>query len=1313
MLTRFRRDILAALFLLALALAFFWPVVGGGKTLLPADNLYQFLPWQALAAEQGVGAPHNSLLSDLILENYAWKQLIVDSIKARQLPLWNPYLFGGIPFLAAGQHSALYPLSIVYYVLPLELAFGVFAALALFMAALNMYIFARVMGAGVAGGLVAAVTYAFSSFFVVSVVFPMVISAAAWLPLLLLVIELLARRTPGRSALLIIAGAIVTGVQFLAGHVEIAYYNMMVLGFYTLARAFMLWRDAQSIRPAARLVAQAALFVLLGVGLGGVQIVPLYELVRTSFRQGSASYSDVVGWAYPWRQIITFVIPDFFGNPSHHSYYDIVEHTTKSAPTIFWGIKNYVEAGSYAGILPLLLALTAVLRRVRQWGIFALLAVLALLFTFGTPLYAVLFYGLPGYNQLHSAFRWVYPYTFCVALLAGMAFSPSARPIARLPRLLPLSVLAAGALGLLVLVAAVIVPAPFVSLADAVLRRSDLAQAAFSSGQMFLSYQARNLALFCAFLAGSGLVLLLAWRGLRWWPAAAVALVVADLFIVGYGFNPRTDRALLKATPDAVTFLAEDKDQFRVATLDLPDQKLFNANALMPYRIQDIRGYDSIIPRRYTEYMSLIEGQGELLYNRIAPFYWAGSLDSPMVDLLNVTYVATTQRITNRGYSLAYEGEVLIYRNDEALPRTFIAPSARVIGDDAALAAELKSFDARAEVLLEQTPVLTALADPAAQPAPSATTSARIAQYTPNRVVVRASLPQAGYLVLLDSYFSGWVADVRPAGKPQADPVQAPVLRADFNFRAVALAAGEYEVTFRYSPLSLRVGLLASVLSFVCLLLLGATAVWGRLYHDEDEAGGTVRRVAKNSLLPMMANLLGRLIDLGFAIIVVRTLGPEGQGRYTLAIVLIGYFDIFTNFGLNVLLTREVAGARDKANFYLGNTIGLRLILWLISLPVIAAYLYIMKLPFDTTWAIILFTIGLVPSNIAAALSSVFNAFEKMEYPAAVTVITTVLRVALGSTALLAGWGIIGLAGASVFVNLCTVLVLLYPLATRFFRPRPEFDAKAGAGMMRESYPLLINHLLATVFFRIDTLLMKPLMGGAADAALGYYGTAYKFIDGLNIIPSYLTIAIFPLMSRYAKEASDSLRRAYVLTLRLLLLIALPLCVGVFLLADRIILLFFGAKMLPGSGEALAIIIWFLPFSFINSVTQYALIAVNQQHYLTRAFLVGAAFNVIANLLLIPRYGFQGAAATTVISEIVLFLPFYWSVRKNITVLPFVQLFWRPLVASAAMGAVVWLMGEVNMALIVVVAVVVYALMLLALRTFTREDWELVKRARG
>ena len=119
----------------------------GGKTLLPADNLYQYEPWRSFAAQQGLTVadgqvvPYNHLISDLVLENVQWKSFIVDALKAGRPAdiLWNPRSFAGTPFFAAGQHSAAYPLSLLFYVLPLWRAYGVFTWLQIGLAAVCMY----------------------------------------------------------------------------------------------------------------------------------------------------------------------------------------------------------------------------------------------------------------------------------------------------------------------------------------------------------------------------------------------------------------------------------------------------------------------------------------------------------------------------------------------------------------------------------------------------------------------------------------------------------------------------------------------------------------------------------------------------------------------------------------------------------------------------------------------------------------------------------------------------------------------------------------------------------------------------------------------------------------------------------------------------------------------------------------------------------------------------------------------------------------------------------------------------------------------
>ncbi len=227
--------------LLLVPLLIFFPTSLGNKTLIPADNLFQWAPWSHYAATYEAAVPHNELLSDLLLENYAWKRFLLQSIAEREIPLWNPYLFSGTPFLAAGQHSALYPFSLIYLIMPLERAYGLFTISQLFLAGASMYLFARVLRMTRGGALMAAVIYQLCSYMLVSVDFPMVLAASAWLPFLLAMIELVIRQQPalgGRPATLpwVALGAAGLGVQLLAGHGENSYFTLLVMGLYAAWR---------------------------------------------------------------------------------------------------------------------------------------------------------------------------------------------------------------------------------------------------------------------------------------------------------------------------------------------------------------------------------------------------------------------------------------------------------------------------------------------------------------------------------------------------------------------------------------------------------------------------------------------------------------------------------------------------------------------------------------------------------------------------------------------------------------------------------------------------------------------------------------------------------------------------------------------------------------------------------------------------------------------------------------------------------------------------------------------------------------------
>lgn len=1451
-------DLLAGALLLLLALLWFAPVLFPAltsATLLPYDNLYTFEPWASL--RPGL-VPHNQLLSDLVLENAVWKGHIRQTLAAGQLPLWNPQIFTGIPFLAAGQASTFYPLSILFYLLPLEVAYGWFTAIQIGLAGINLYVFGRVLGLRRLAAFFSGVVFMFSGFLIVSVVFTMFLAAVVWLPLLLAIVEQIIRKQEEKGAAsfhpipYLAAGIVVLALIMLAGHPELIYYTALVTGLYTLVRLVVAWRvigdkrgETRETRDERRdgtgepacdrgprslrilkLAGWLLVMAVLGVAAGAIQLFPLIELVPLNFREGSASFQQVLAWAWPSRQILTFLIPDLFGNPSHHAWYDLWQGQWQPATvnalgepinTIFWGIKNYVEGGNYLGLATWLLAAIGIVHyglRIRDYAarsrdshfirpvhllFFLGLAIISLLFAFGTPLYGLLFYGLPGWSQLHSPFRWVFPFTLSMALLAGMGVQAlvasdqtgdTRHGFGGVGRLLAGLLVLAGIGALVAVGVSRFLPGPFLALGERVLAGSDLARMSFADGRMFWGYQAGNLVKFGLFAVAVGALVGWLTGSRRFQPAAdrqsafkrtaergnrfqsvVVALIVItilDLYAIHGRFNPASDPALSPLLPtnvppvvkfinarEGITQSPNTAPQsplapWRFTTFNLPGPKTFNANVGMYYGWQDIRGYDSIIPRQYVDLMNRIAPQaGELLYNRIAPLYGHfgpdlyAPLDNPLLDLLNVKYIFTEYVIPNPTWRPIYhDGVIRVYENQEVMPRVFIVPTAQV-----APAAEqpLLESDLRNLVWIEETPS----AANALLPASPQLKAAQISRYTANDVFVDVNLSDRGWLVLTDAYFPGWKAFIRPFGEGEGDEQELPLYRANSAFRTVYLPeAGQWTIRFVYAPMSFKLGLYITFLAVMTTLLLGGYWLWGR-YYRPDESAGEVRIVAKNSLVPMILSLSNKAIDFAFAMLYVRILGPEGTGQYAFVVAVYGLFEIVSRYGLGTLLTRDVSADKNQSSRYLTNVVALRTLLWLVSLPILGIVIWVYR-SFDQfgvgglnltltpigapeVRALLIFAFSMLFANWADALSSAFMAFEKMEYPAGLANAIALLKVTLGALVLLVGWGYVGLAAVSLVMNLFQTIWLYGLLRRTLFVPEWQWDWPLQRWMFSQSGPLMLNHLLATIFWRIDLWILRPLAG---SASIGLYSVGLKYLDGLNIIPSVFTMAVFPLMSRYARrdssEGGDNLLRTYVLCLRLLVIACLPIAMITTLVARDLVYLIGGAEYLDvvehfhffgrtftvhggGSALALRIIIWSIPIGFVNSITQYVLIAVNQQRYLTKAFIIGVVFNITGNLLVIPGFGYAGAALVTIFSELSLLLPFYASIKRHVGTVPWLSIFGKPVVAVLLMGLAAY--GLIAMGLnpwgAAATGLFVYGVGLLALGVFHHRDLRVVRQALG
>jgi O-antigen/teichoic acid export membrane protein len=1307
---RYLPDALLVGVLFLLPLLMFWPQTLGGRTLLPTENLYQYEPYVTYReVVRAPSVPHNHLLSDLVLQNYPWKQFLRDQIAIGEIPLWNPHQFAGIPFLAAGQHSGLYPLSVLYYILDLPAAYGWFTVVNLGLAGAFMMGLARALGASRVAGLIAGIVYQLGGFMIASAVFPMMIGGVVWLPLLLWMIERVVRGQRALWALIVGAGAV--GLNVLAGHAEITIYTLFIAGWYAAGRLLM---ESLARRDARWLIQTGGLLlamVALGLGLGAVQLIPLYDFVRVNWRADRASLETVLSYAHPPRDVLQFLMPNIYGSPAHHTIFDWFSGqwvTLDGNPSFHteWGIKNYVEGALYLGLLPLVLALAAFggARRGLQ-AIFGSLGALALSFMFGLPTYALI-YALPGINQLNSPFRWIYALTVCVAILAALGFDRLAGQNGRWAKRVAYGMAALGAVVIVALGAARLAYPALADLVERAFRSLTNADRAFPNAELFFSYSAGQALIFALALALSGLAL--RWLVSRWrtaWAGVAVSVVIAvDLMAASWSFNPASDPALLDFVPPSVQFL-QAQGQARFLTLDDPSQPPnLQANSAWRHGLYDLRGYDSIIPRPTVDYLRGLAPQVQLDFNRVAPLFtryadfdvW-DALSSPRLRSLNVQFIVTQtrseeaqalmQRDPERFVAVYSDPAQTIYRVTDALPRYLVccespALNARLASSDALAAAELDALT------------------------PSGTATLR--SDTARERLLDVSALTDGWLIVSEAYAEGWRAFLRPIGAPESAETLVPVQTVNGLFQGVPISAGVWTLRMVYSPTSFQVGVFGTAISAALVTLLIGMSVW-RAVVGREAARSTTARVARNSVAPIVLNLFNKGIDFAFLLVMLRVLTPQEVGTYYYLVVVFVWFDIFTNFGLDLYLIRAVSRDKAQSGRLLYNTTLLRLALAVIGVGLVMGFVAIRQAtvtpPLDETalLALALLYAGLFPASLSKGISSLFYAHEQVEKPAAIATITTINKVVFGVIVLLAGAGIVGLAAVSVVNNLLTLAILAYTgraLVGRLATWRPELPLMLR--MIRDSWALLLNHFLATIFFQVDVIILEALKGAELVAR---YSIAYRWLNAINIVPSFFTQALLPVMSRQATDDPAALRRTYTFGVKLMFTLAVPMAAGFTLLAVPLTEFIGGAQYLPEGAGALVLMIWSIPIGWMNSLTQYALVALDMQRHILRAFIAAVIFNIGTNLLLIPEYGYIAAAITTIASELVLFIPFGLLMERGLGGrIAWGELLWRPALAGGAMLLVGFGLMPLSPWLGALVGAGVYGVVLIALRPLDESE---------
>ncbi|MBI3576793.1 YfhO family protein [Candidatus Gottesmanbacteria bacterium] len=761
------KKLLPFCFLLLVAAFFFQKTLLKGLVPFPADLLVaEYQPWrsQSFLGYAPGAVPEKAQYFDVLQQLYPWKTLALDSLKSGKLPLWNPYNFSGSPLLANGQSAILYPLNLLYGLLPQLTAWTLLIILTPLLASIFTYLYCRKLSLSPVGSLLAGIAFGYSLFVSVFLEYNTLGHVILWLPLALWAIE--AGRQRLSSLSLGVFGFSLVAAGF-AGHLQLFVVTIIFVSFYSYLR----------LKKFALLSCYLAV-LLISLGIGAIQHIPTWELLGLSARANHPYQYLVDTLLIQPQQLLKFVSPDIFGNPATRNY----------LPT-----DSYPSKALYIGLIPLVLALSTIFVRKKNGfvRIFWTTSVVLLLATVRSPISERIYHLPIPFLSTSSPTNAVFLLSFSMAVLAGLGLDH----MRSTRKQLTISIIAVAALLLLswALAALHVIP----------IQKNNLIYSTLVLG-----------------VSITGFALLWKTQTKRLAVAILIILTVFDLFYFFGKFNPFVPPTLVFPTTMVTDWLKKNTgiDRFwGYGTAAIAP------NIATQFGIFSPDGYDPLYPRRYGELINASK-DGNLLTQftnqtrsdaKIAPGY--GELDLPnnpyrlkLLQLLGVRYIL--DRSENGSTQLTFPSKLFsqkatledwrIYEYRAVLPRAYLASNYEVYTSAEQFEHRFfdPTFDPRRTILLEEKPDFVPTTE-------NSSDSLRVATYEPNNVVIDIVTTSPRLLFLSDTYFSGWVATI--------DGAPTKVYRAFYAFRAVVVPPGNHIVSFSYRPQSFLLGKKVTIISMI------------------------------------------------------------------------------------------------------------------------------------------------------------------------------------------------------------------------------------------------------------------------------------------------------------------------------------------------------------------------------------------------------------------------------------------------------------------------------------------------------------------
>ncbi len=669
---------------------------------------------------------------------YLFKKVSYELMRGGELPLWIPYLYCGMPLLAALQVTPFYPPDLAFMLarVPLNMAFN-WDLLAHLVAAqvFSFLFFRRLLRRRVAA--VFCSMWFWNAFFLGSVIIGDALNIRAMLLVPAVFYFTEAGLGEGGRPRHFLFGALALSMQMLCGGLQFTFYTMVAITAYA---AFLLVARARRGDEVARPLVWFGVLIIVALAMASVQLLPQWEYSRLSVRATGIPWFKV--WALKPYQLVDYIVPMFEGEGTAHGYFGIVAIVLAAYSLPFW-------------------------KDSRKYFFLALGAVSIIYSLGGNTVISSYLAGLPLVRGFRGPFRAAILFNLSVFVLAGGALvsvsdSDGGRPRGR--RLISFGIVS------ILLVGGFIAAALFSRSYSDAARKGIVSSAVF----LALSIPAAFVLFFSSRLRTVGSL-------------ALIALLAGDI-VVNYG-NSYSPTSLSTVTEKdwVVDRLKEDNSTSRIAVYNTP-----HANYFGLFGIESANGHHPFPTARCARFLPLLKkpaiaSLAGVKHNVIYALDERGVPYNPPVKRPDQAFIQTLPLAP--------------------LPRAFLVGKYRVLPPEQVLSVmQEREFDPSREVLLEEAPV--GLGPPVELPTEGVVT---IRSRTGNEIILDTACEHEAVLVLCESYYPGWRAEV--------DGKAAQLLTADYVFRAVPLAEGRHEVVFRLRPMSFIVGTVISCMGIAAWLV--------------------------------------------------------------------------------------------------------------------------------------------------------------------------------------------------------------------------------------------------------------------------------------------------------------------------------------------------------------------------------------------------------------------------------------------------------------------------------------------------------------